>query len=220
MPVIFGIIIIITVLVAYEKRKSEKLTKKTSEHFWQKEREANQIRRKDISNLPYIIIPCDSLPLSSCSGKEELEQIKKQLLTLSEQKILNLSGLTNTEIKLTYGTANLSALCEYDQNYLVLVRTLSRFAALLFEVGNPAGAETVLSYALHIGSDIHADFLLLARIYSERKDISGLDALIQRAESLSSLRKSSLLSTLNKIRMDCTSIDALDEYFAKINSHH
>lgn len=220
MPVIFGIIIIITVLIAYEKRKSEKLTKKTSEHFWDKEREANLVRRKDISNLPYIIIPCDSLPLSDHFENEELEQLRKQLLSLSEQRILNLTGLTNTEIKLTYGTANLSILCEYDQNFLVLLRTLSRFASLLYEAGNSSDAETILTYALQIGSDIHADFQLLARIYHDRKDIIGLDALIQRAESLSSLRKTALLSTLNKLRLDCTTIDALDEYFARAKSDH
>ncbi len=197
---ILGAVLIICALIAYEKRKSDRGMKNATEHFWDREREANLTRRKDISKLPYITIPYESLPLDALPDSEEYLAAVQQLQSLSDKQILDLSGQTNTDLKLAYGAANLPALMECDQNYLVLARTLSRMAGLLSDEGKEDAAETVLCFAIDAGSTIRSDYEQLAVIYGQRRDYRKLDALIARAERLNSPTKASLLASLNAIK--------------------
>ena len=63
------------------------------------------------------------------------EECKEILRSLSTQKIVNLTGYTNTDLKLSYGTANITCLTEYDQNYTLLVSTLQKWAEVLYRGG-------------------------------------------------------------------------------------
>ena len=195
-----GAVLIICAIIAYNKRKSDRAMRKASDNFWDKEREANLTRRKDISNLPYITIPYESLPLDALPDSEEYRAAVQQLRSLSGKQILDLSGQTNTDLKLAYGAANLPILMECDQNYLVLIRTLSRMAGLLSDAGKEDAAETVLCFAIDAGSTIRSDYEQLAVIYGQRRDYRKLDALIARAERLNSPTKASLLASLNAIK--------------------
>lgn len=195
-----GAVLIICALIAYEKRKSDRGIKNATEHFWDREREANLTRRKDISNLPYITIPYESLPLDALPDSEEYRATVQQLQSLSGKQILDLSGQTNTDLKLAYGAANLPILMECDQNYLVLIRTLSRMAGLLSDAGKEDAAETVLCFAIDAGSTIRSDYEQLAVIYGQRRDYRKLDALIAQAERLNFPTKASLLASLNAIK--------------------
>ena len=53
-----------------------------------------------------------------------------------------------------------------DQNYTVLVRTLQQWADLLLESGRTEDAETVLAYAVSIGTDVSHTYYALAKIYA------------------------------------------------------
>jgi len=195
-----GAVLIICAVIAYNKRKSDRARQKASDSFWEKEREANMTRRKDISKLPYITIPYESLPIDELPESEEYSATVRQLQSLSDKRILDLSGQSNTDLKLTYGAANLPVLMECDQNYLVLIRTLSRMAALLTDAGKDDAAEVVLRFALDTGSTIRSDYEQLAVIYSQRRDYHKLDALIARAEALDTPTKITLLASLNAIK--------------------
>lgn len=195
-----GAVLIICAIIAYNKRKSDRAMRKASDNFWDKEREANLTRRKDISKLPYITIPYESLPLDTLPDSEEYRAAVQQLQSLSGKQILDLSGQTNTDLKLAYGAANLPILMECDQNYLVLIRTLSRMAGLLSDAGKEDAAETVLWFAIDAGSTIRSDYEQLAVIYGQRRDYRKLDALIAQAERLNSPTKASLLASLNAIK--------------------
>ena len=195
-----GAVLIICAIIAYNKRKSDRAMRKASDNFWDKEREANLTRRKDISKLPYITIPYESLPLDTLPDSEEYRAAVQQLQSLSGKQILDLSGQTNTDLKLAYGAANLPILMECDQNYLVLIRTLSRMAGLLSDAGKEDAAETVLCFAIDAGSTIRSDYEQLAVIYGKCRDYRKLDALIAQAERLNSPTKASLLASLNAIK--------------------
>ncbi len=195
-----GAVLIICAVIAYNKRKSDRAMRKASDNFWDKEREANLTRRKDISQLPYITIPYDTLPLDELPDSEEYVAAVQKLQSLTGKQILDLSGQTNTDLKLAYGAANLPVLMDCDQNYLVLVRTLSRMANLLSEAGKDDAAESILSFAFDVGSTIRSDYELLAILYGKRRDYRKLDALIARAELLDSPTKVSLLAFLNAIK--------------------
>ncbi len=85
-------------------RKSERSSRKNTEQFWEKETKSNHVRKADISDLDYIKIPMDTLPIVE-TADETLLSIHKTITDLSQKSILNLTGLSNTELKLSYGVA-------------------------------------------------------------------------------------------------------------------
>ena len=98
-------------LILYECKKHSRKSDSAKASFWAREARANTVRRKDISNLNYINIPDSVIP--SDISDDEINEYRTTLLNLQARKILNLSGLTNTDLKEKYGVANLSALSEY-----------------------------------------------------------------------------------------------------------
>ena len=103
-----GIFIFVVFLFSYLRKRSTREQREAQEQFWQRENEANHTRRQDISGLPYINIPLEQFPVGIFED-DALKEDEKKLLALSEKKILNLGGITNTELKLLYGAANLPA---------------------------------------------------------------------------------------------------------------
>ena len=106
--------IVMGFLLMYERKKHAREAKRRENNFWQRENEANFTRRKDISQLPYIKIPYDSLPFIQ-NAHGEIAEYQKELLSFKDSKLLNLSGLSNTDLKLMYGIANLPELSQYDE---------------------------------------------------------------------------------------------------------
>lgn len=213
MPILFGLTLIIIVFLSFSKSR-EKNAKKSSEEFWQKERASMLVPKKDISSLDYITIPYASLPFcywtpgndapiqitaDASPDSEELAATEYTLCTLAESKIVNLTGISNTELRLTYGTANLEPLTVYDQNFTVLIRTLQKWGALLASADRKADAVTVLSYAVSIGSDIAGTYALLARLYKDQGELSKIDELRASADSLTTLMKPSILQDLEQL---------------------
>ena len=108
------------------------------------------------------------IPQTSETPTEAIsEECKEILRSLSTQKIVNLTGYTNTDLKLSYGTANITCLTEYDQNYTLLVSTLQKWAEALYRGGAKKECRQVLEYAVSIGTDVSHTYFLLADLYDE-----------------------------------------------------
>ena len=155
----------------------------------------------DFSALPqtvqessYALAPEHLAPLS-----EELAETERTICALSGTKILNLTGISNTELRLAYGTANLDPLTVYDQNFTILIRSLQKWGTLLVSAGRTKDAVTVLSYAVSIGSDIAGTYTLLAGLYKENGELQKIYELMESAEQLSTLMKPSILRDLEQM---------------------
>ena len=194
-----GLFIIFLSVAAYYRKRATAQQKKVTEDFWNREDQANQIRRKDISNLPYITIPLEKFPIG-ISDDEELTDYENDLKTLASRKILNLSHQSNTDLKLAYGPANLPALSEYDQNYTTLLRNLVAYADCLIKNGFKAEAVPVLEFGISIDSDIRANYTLLAELYKEQGNASKIQELIDKAASLDSMMRSAILEQLHTLQ--------------------
>lgn len=194
-----GLFIIFLSVAAYYRKRATAQQKKVTEDFWSREDQANQIRRKDISNLPYITIPLEKFPIGT-SDDEELTDYENDLKTLAFRKILNLSHQSNTDLKLAYGPANLPALSEYDQNYTTLLRNLVAYADCLIKNGFKAEAVPVLEFGISIDSDIRANYTLLAELYKEQGNASKIQELIDKAASLDSMMRSAILEQLHTLQ--------------------
>lgn len=124
------------------------------------------------------------------------EECKEILHSLSTQKIVNLTGYTNTDLKLSYGAANITCLTEYDQNYTLLVSTLQKWAEALYRGGAKKECRQVLEYAVSIGTDVSHTYFLLADLYDEEGESDLKCSLIEKASGLSSLSSKVIVRTL------------------------
>lgn len=198
-PVFLLLVVILALWIRYQSTHTDRSAAQKREAFLERERQANLTRKKDISNLDYIHVPVSGLPFPE-TNQEEITDIQKHILTLASGKIVNFTGLSNTDLKLQYGMANLDFLMEYDKNYLELVRSLYRYGKLLYDLGKKDESAAILEYAISIQTDISANYTLLATIYKEKNDISRINYIISQAETLTSMTKKSLLSNLVAIR--------------------
>lgn len=193
--VLLGWTLIFIVVVSYKRYKANLKNEESERKFWNRENMANNTRRQDISQLDYVDFSGVSLPFALFEDSL-LKDCEEQVRTLKDKKILNLTGLSNTDLKLKYGPANLPLLTQYAQNFTLLVRTLNTWGKRLDELSHTEEAICVLAFSASIGSDIKATWSLLARLYAERGDVRQIQALEVSASKLNSLMKEPILAML------------------------
>lgn len=165
--------------------------------FWEREREANSVRKQPIDNLDYITIDISALPFSDEPADEYIASYQETIKNLAGAKIVNLSGISNTDLKLKYGVANLETLTEYDENYLELVRALHRWGEAMDKLGDIDTCIKIFEYAVSIKTDVRADYKYLADIYRKNFDFEKINELIAAAESLPNNNGQAIAKMLN-----------------------
>lgn len=197
MPILF---ICFIVFIMWFRVKSKQGSKNSvwDKAYWQKEHDANFARKQDLSDLEYLEIPLQELPLQEDCSQEEKE-IQNNLQTILLHPILNLNGMSNADIKLTYGIANFEQLSACDQNYTKLIRTLNQWGVYCFETEDYTRSKQILEFAIQIGSDISATYLTLARIYLQEDSIEKIQTLINQIDSTDSFMKDSIKTRLTQI---------------------
>ena len=183
-------------LIAYENKKHIRMENKFKQDFWEREEKANNVRKKPLDNLPYITLPFEKLPMDTLQEDETVSECHRQLSALSSQKIVNLTGYTNTDLKLEYGTANITLLSEYDQNYTLLVRTLQEWAEALYKQNFTSEALQVLEFAVSTGTDVSHSYYLLADLYDAMGIPEKKASLILAAGELRTSIKNTIVRTL------------------------
>lgn len=196
-PIFFCFLIFIC-WFAYERIKIDKSKKSIEADFWKQESEANFSRRKNLDAIEFITIPLDIFPIGKYAD-ENIASIEHTIVSLKDKRILNLTGKTSTQLKLEYGVANLPIVDEYDQNFVQLIQALSQYGQALYDLGHEADAVTVLEYAISIGSDIKASYILLGTIYSSQNQQEKIQTLISNASALDSLMKDPIINALKDI---------------------
>ncbi|MCQ2526719.1 MAG: hypothetical protein MJ130_08140 [Lachnospiraceae bacterium] len=154
------------------------------------------MRRKPLDDVEYIHIPLDSLPTDILKDDETVSDCVRQLEELSEEKIINLTGMTNTDLKLKYGVANLPFLTECDDRFTTLVQTLQKWADYLWEKGLEEPAVTIMEYEVKIRADIGSAYRKLAAYYKRHDESAKIDNLIAVAETLNTATQKSILRSL------------------------
>lgn len=190
LPIFLIALIIFTAYLAVKRKQQTRKQEEVNEAFLERERKANSVRRKDISNLDYLPYSADKLPLAE-SSDEELLACEKILKELSDKKIINLSQYSNTDLKLMYGPANLNALSEYDDNYHALSAALLAYAKRNADLDCIETGISILEYAMTLSIDSSQIYLLLAELYCKQhtpeKIASIIDAVSSMEESFASL---------------------------------
>ena len=190
-------ILIIFGIVGLLRARAVKRDQKKRDDFFQKESEANSVKKRDISALPYIV-PDEAL-LNTDSSDPKINELFSELKTFKDKKILNLTGISNTDLKLKYGTANITELSECDDNFTSYCKVLYSIGKAYNEIGDTVSARRFLEYAVGIRTDITDNYVLLAYIYRDNNELNRIDDLINIAGTLNSLSKQTIILKLNDL---------------------
>lgn len=195
--------ILFIILLTYTLKKHEKTENNAINEFWEKERQANQTRKKSLENLDYVEIPFQYIPKSLLADDAAVQDCMETLKALSGKKIVNLTGYSNTDLKLQYGTANLTILSEYDENYTLYARTLYKLARLYYDNGYESNAAILLEKGIESGTDITGNYTLLAQIYQKKGEYEKIKNLIDSAASLRSITQKNIIRSLEEYVREC-----------------
>ncbi len=190
--------IVFIIWLSYSITRSRRAMERQEKAFWDREKQANRTRKKSLDSLAYITIPLETLPLDACADREDVKECLDIIHTLSEQTIVNLTGYSNTDLKLMYGAPNITALTCYDQNYTLLARTLQKWASLLYEQGLVSQARTILEFAVSTHTDVSGTYRLLSSIYRAGGETEKLAELLLVAQSLNSASRNIIVRILQE----------------------
>ena len=193
-----AIFIVFVLLLSLRFSTVKKKTKEKYNAFWDNEAAANRVAAVDLSTLSYINVPISRFPFNKWED-DEIQMMESQIEELSKQRILNLTGKTNTELKLLYGAANLDALTEIGENFNTLIVLLVDYAKALMQKGDYEEAAKILEYGASIGSDISSNYMLLGDCYVALHRVSQIAVIRQQVESMDLLLGHKITSYLDEL---------------------
>lgn len=196
---VFASFIIFILLVRHNIRRNRRIEENSEKAFWDRERKANEVRRKPLDDLVYVKPDMSSFPMDVMADDPEVKECRELLKTLEDEKIVNLTGMTNTDLKLRYGVANLKTLTEYDDRYTLLVQTIQKWADRLWENGYTKEAIPLLEEQVRIHADITSAYRKLAVYYRDNNMPEKIEELKKAAETLNSSSKNVILRSLDEI---------------------
>ena len=168
--------------------------------FLAREKEADRAPVKSLKDLDYISIPLETLPFGALTGHKEIDHMEYTIRNLAKdtRKIVNLTGITNTDLKLMYGAANIVKLMEYDASYITLIKTLQEWADVLYEEGLYNEVVSLLEFSVSTKCDISETYHMLCDVYKNHLGLSSsqahdkIKALQPYAAELKSMNKESI----------------------------
>lgn len=205
----FASFLIFIVVLQHNLKKGKKTQEQSEAAFWKREFSANDVRKRSLDDLVYVkFAATDFYPFKLLGAKDsssflernpEVKEILSRFVFLENQKIVNLTEYTNTDLKYKYGVANLNTLTEYDTNYNELITLLHNYGSIYIREGYESQALFILEYAVSIGTDISGTYLLLAEIYQKNQQQDKIQWLKKESEKISTSRKASIIRKLQEL---------------------
>ena len=192
---IFTLFLIFVLSTAAYRANLERKRKKRDSDFWAREEAAKNAPKKDLSEVSYLRIPLERFPMGALDSEEAM-LLEEELRKLSALPILNLNGMTNTDIKLAYGTDNFEYMQTVGEHFDRLEILLCDYAKLLMENGRYAETIPVLQFAVDENATISSIYTLLGECFDETGAHESLDELITAVEGRELIMKDSILDQL------------------------
>ena len=204
----FASFLVFILVLHHNLKKGKKAQVQQEDAYWERELAANHIRKSSLDDLNYITFeaasfyPVNLLDANSCpeflEKNPEVKDILSRFLFLENQKMVNLTEYSNTDLKYKYGVANLNLLSEYDTNYNELITLLHDYGSIFIKEDFESQALSVLEYAISIGTDISATYITCAGIYQKNNQWDKIEWLKKEAEKISTSRKDSIVRKLQE----------------------
>lgn len=203
-PIVFVLFLIFTFIWQHHLHKNSRQHDRLKEAFWKKEEASLVVRKKIIpADLYYhpnltgldFIIPS----YISQEQKHHFLQLKRQLIESASQPMLSFPHTSNTDLRLTYGTANISLIESAENNYNHFLNLLFNYAKWMNENDRPNEAIVALEECIRLDSEVSSHYFLLADLYSTLKKTDSLLTLHQKATSLECLTKDKIIRYLESL---------------------
>lgn len=204
MPVFFICFIVFIIWFRVKMKRSNSSVSEENEAFWEREKQANFARTRDISTLDYLTVTDTQLPFSASDASQDEREadLEQQVRETSQRKMLNLSAYSNTDLKEQYGIANLEELSNCDQNFLLFIRALANWGAYLYEKEDLSRSRQIMEYSRSIGSDISSVYTTLGNIYAREGDMAKVDELIDEVEQSDFSLKNTIIKQLKLCKLE------------------
>ena len=203
-PLFTTIVVVAGFIFAFMKFTSSK-TDGGIKSFRERESRADNTLKQPLDNLPFITVPLDQIPSPEPALNEKCAALISEIKLLAEKKIVNLTGITNTDLKLTYGAANLPILSEYDQNFTALCKDIYDLGCEYKNAGLTDEAIAAFNAGISVGTDLSGNYTTLAEMYAEKGLYVEIQRLINCADNIRSLTKNSTITKLQNILDEHTS---------------
>lgn len=192
----FASFLLLIVAFQFAMRRARRKDDNTNKNFWKREAEANNVRRKPLDDVEYINIPLEKLPTDVLTEDETVADCIKEVRELSKLEIINLTGFSNTDLKLKYGVANLPFLSACDDRFTALVQVLQKWADYLWTKGLQEPSVTIMEYEVSIRADVGSAYRKLAKYYKNHNQADRVESLIEVATNLKSASSKSIVRSL------------------------
>lgn len=204
-PIFFVWFLIAIFIFRHHLRKNSKIEDAAHDAFWKKEASSLVIRKRNLDPDDYIHPSLSSDTLMDQAffnhiQAPDLYRKQKYLFELSQKPMVNFQSLDNADIRLKYGTATITAIEAYENNYIQYIKTLHTLAQGLIAVDQEDLARLYLEEGIAVGSDIRGNYTLLATLYKKHQQLDAIDNLYKIAENLNTLTKSKLLKELDQVK--------------------
>ena len=125
-------------------------------------------------------------------------------LYVVDEKIVNFTGITNTDLKMEYGAPNITVLTQYDQNYTSLVIALQNWGEALYNSGYYEDAAKVLEFSVKTRTDISSTYRLLVDMYKTKLGLNEsemrkkLEGMLPIAKALNALSRTQITKMIEE----------------------
>jgi len=203
-PIVFVWFLLAIFIFRHHLRKNSKLSEHASKEFWEKEEASLVVRKQALNKEDYLIpnLPTSILQTEAFFANLNLPSLfrqQTQLSRLSTQPMVNFQTMSNAELRLKYGTATLTSIELYEENYTQYIQLLFLMGKNLYQANKVSLATIYLEEGVAIGSDIKEHYLLLAKIYATYTSMTSLTQLIEKAKTLRSLTSATLVTELEAL---------------------
>ncbi len=190
---------IFIIVLAVLRARATRSEKERTDAFWEKENKANSARKADLSTLSYYEFHPESLPAAP-DQNPDLTGAYDAIVTASQQQMLNLNGISNTDLKLTYGPQNLDQLTIYGDHFSELEEALLSYGILLHDNGYLKEAIAVLEKGILLPTDLTQNYIRLADYYDEAgTEAKKADLLTLAEKNLNEIALSAVKRHLNPV---------------------
>lgn len=203
-PILFVWFIIGVFIFRHHLRKGSKMEDAAHDAFWKKEASSLVVRKRNLDPNDYIQTSLSSQHILDQDffnriQAPDLYRQQKYLFDLSQKPMVNFQTLDNAEVRLKFGTATITDIEAYENNFIQYIKTLYTLAQGLMAAGQEDLARLYLEEGVAVGSDIRGNYTLLATIYKMHQQQDAIANLYEIAKNLSSLTRTKLLQELDDI---------------------
>lgn len=201
MPILFIWSLIAIFIFRHHMKKSSKKQDDVSKKFWAKEASSLVVRKKELTQDDYVYPNLTEEDLKGeawfeAQGQKSLYRYEKQIAGLLKQPMMNFQSMSNTDLRLTFGTANLTIIRENEERWNSYLKALYQIGSKLLASGETLYSIKLLEEGIAMGTDNRQHFLALGRYYKDSGNTDAFHRLLTTAQSLESLTKNALVRDL------------------------